>query len=408
MLTDPFRAYPAASKNRCGAYAGCYSVIIGNRGETSMMRGTICGASIALAAAAWLSGANATAESSKVEAKQHFDAGNALVDNEDYAAATSEFELSVRIYPTKMGLFNLANCYKALNRYGDALEALARLESEFAGKLGTLSRDVSSLKNTIEGMVGRLDVKVDKGGAAIRVDGADVGTSPLAKPLVLSPGDHVIEARLPGFTDASKTVRIAARETLEASFVLVEEPPPVVAPLAPEPPVTAETGTTSPEAQKPVAAVGGSAAPVVVPVETPPPPPPEGRRKGRGLRAGAWASFIVGMTAGLVSIACYGLASTEAEEFANSRRDYRAAVDELESDGPTAATVGDTERAWKEMERARDAAVGGQKLGLGFGIGAGVLVAAATALFLASYYKGESDEAPAAVAVAPGGLAVEF
>jgi len=96
----------------------------------------------------------ALAQSPKIEAKQHFDAGNALVENEDYSAAAAEFEVSVSLYATKMGLFNLANCYKALNRYGDALEALARLEREFAGKLGDLADEVASLKATIEGMVG--------------------------------------------------------------------------------------------------------------------------------------------------------------------------------------------------------------------------------------------------------------
>ena len=201
------------------------------------------GASFAVALAVSLVGAAVSAASSKDEAKQHFDAGNALVENEDYSAAAAEFEVSVGLYATKMGLFNLANCYKALNRYGDALEALARLEREFAGKLGDLADDVASLKSTIEGMVGRLAVKVDKDGAAIRVDGAEIGVSPLGKPLVLAPGDHVIEARLSGYVNASQTVRIMSRETREMSIVLAEEP---VAPPAPSPPPSAEAKPAPP------------------------------------------------------------------------------------------------------------------------------------------------------------------
>ena len=211
---------------------------------------SVRGASFAVALAVSLAGAAAFAASTKEEAKQHFDAGNALVENEDYSAAAAELELSVQLFPTKMGLFNLANCYKALNRYGDALEALARLEREFAGKLGTLSRDVSSLKNTIEGMVGRLAVKVDKDGAAIRVDGAEIGVSPLGKTLVLAPGDHMIEAKLSGYVDASQTVRIVSRETREMSFVLAEEPvappAPVAEPAAPAPPVPGPSPAPAP------------------------------------------------------------------------------------------------------------------------------------------------------------------
>ena len=185
-----------------------------------------------------LAGTAAFAASAKEEAKRHFDVGNAFVENEDYAAATAEFELSVSLFPTKMGLFNLANCYKAINKYGDALEALARLEREFAGKLGDLADDVASLKATVEGMVGRLDVKVDKDGAAIRVDGAEVGKSPLGRALMLASGDHVIEVRLEEYADASQTVRTLSGESREVSLVLEARPTaaPVVAPPVPAKP----------------------------------------------------------------------------------------------------------------------------------------------------------------------------
>jgi hypothetical protein len=362
------------------------------------------GTSIALAVAAWLSGADASAQSPKAEAKQHFDAGNALVDNEDYAAATAEFELSVRIYPTKMGLFNLANCYKALNRYGAALEALARLEREFTGKLGGLAGEVAVLKNTIEGMVGRLDVKVDRDGAAVLVDGAEIGTSPLAAPLVLAPGDHAIEARLEGYTDAAQTVRIAAREKAEASLVLEVKPPPAV---EPPPPAPVEIAPAAPEAKPPAAPAVELAPP---PPAAPPPSPEElkAERLRHVLRALGWTSFQIGVVAGVVSVALYGVASSKADEFADAKSDYDAAVQDLEIHGQTAAIAADASRAWKRLEDSRDVAVTSQKVGLGFGISAGVLVAAATTLFVLSRDKEEKAGAKPAVAAAPGGLAVEF
>ncbi|HUT78038.1 MAG TPA: PEGA domain-containing protein [Polyangia bacterium] len=312
------------------------------------------------------------------------------MDNEDYAAAAAEFELSVRIFPTKMGLFNLANCYKALNRYGDSLDTLVRLEAEFAGNLGGLAGEVATMKNTIEGMVGQLDVNVDRDGATIRVDGAEVGVSPLPKPLVLAPGDHVVEARYPGSADASQTVRIVSREKLEVSFVLEEQPPsgpaPVVALPEPEPPpvplASAETPALSAK--------------------------PEMDRTKRGVRGGAWACFIVGAGAGLASLAWYGLASHDAEEFADARDDYAATVDALETDGPTAEIAADGQRAWSEMESASTDAEQARKFGLGFGIGAGVLVAAATALFVMSRGRQERAEEQVTVTAAPGGFTVEF
>lgn len=214
-----------------------------------MKRSRAHGASIALAMAAALWGAAAAAGSAKEQARQHFDAGNALVENEDYAAAAAEFELSVGLYPTKMGLFNLANAYKALNRYGDALDALARLQREFAGKLEDLAPEVAALQSTIEGMVGRVAVRVDREGAAITVDGAEVGTSPLAKPLVLAPGEHAIGARLSGYLEAVQIVRVAARSKSEASLALVVAP--AVAP--------------APAGGVPIPAAAPAAAPAVPP-----------------------------------------------------------------------------------------------------------------------------------------------
>ncbi|MCK9463084.1 MAG: PEGA domain-containing protein [Proteobacteria bacterium] len=359
--------------------------------------------SVAIGLALSIVAATASAGSAKAEAEQHFKAGNALVENEDYAAAIAEFELSVRLYPTKMGLFNLANAYKAQNRYGDALEALSRLERDFAGKLGGLAVEVQTLKSTIEGMVGRLDVKVDRDGATIVVDGAQVGTSPLAGPLVVAPGDRAVEARLAGFVTASQTVRIAARGRTEVAFALEEEaaPPPAIAPVPAEgPPAAAETA--------PAAPASAEAAPAPQPAPPEPPALPKRSPRQRAFRGGAWASFIVGVASGLASGAIYGVAATMKDDFKDARDDYNAAVEDLESDGPSVAIAADGQRAWSDMEDAREAGMKCQKAGLGFAIGAGVLVAAATALFLADHYKEESAEETIALTAAPGGVALEF
>ena len=54
----------------------------------------------------------------KEEAKQLFDAGLKLMHLDDFSGASANFERSVALYPTQNSLFNLANCYKALQRYG--------------------------------------------------------------------------------------------------------------------------------------------------------------------------------------------------------------------------------------------------------------------------------------------------
>jgi hypothetical protein len=53
---------------------------------------------------------------------------------------------------------------------------------------------------------GRLRVLVSEEGAEIAVDGEVVGTSPLADPLLLAPGDHELAVRMDGFATRSQTV----------------------------------------------------------------------------------------------------------------------------------------------------------------------------------------------------------
>jgi hypothetical protein len=54
---------------------------------------------------------------------------------DDFGGATADFERSVGLYPTQNSLFNLANCYKAVRRYTDALDVLARLRRQFGDRL---------------------------------------------------------------------------------------------------------------------------------------------------------------------------------------------------------------------------------------------------------------------------------
>jgi hypothetical protein len=167
----------------------------------------------------------------KAEAKKHFEAGITLLKAEDFEGAATAFETSVRLFPTKTSLFNLANCYKALRRYGESLEVLRRLETEFTGRLGEeMAAEATAMREALEGVVGRLEVAATPAGASIRVDGRDAGRSPLKAPLVLGPGEHEIEAAMDGYLPQKRTVRVEPRSKAVVSFELqkpvAEEPAP--------------------------------------------------------------------------------------------------------------------------------------------------------------------------------------
>jgi hypothetical protein len=147
----------------------------------------------------------------KEEAKQLFDAGLKLMHLDDFAGASANFERSVALYPTQNSLFNLANCYKALQRYGEAIAAIERLRREFSGKLKPEIKDaVERQQQEINSLVARLTLQTVPADATIRIDGKDMGTGPTLGPLLLGPGEHEIEAARSGYRSQRRSVKLVS------------------------------------------------------------------------------------------------------------------------------------------------------------------------------------------------------
>lgn len=149
----------------------------------------------------------------KAEARRHFENGLALSSDEikDYAGAVVEFEVSVKLYPTMAGLFNLALCYKRLSRYGEALQALRRLQQEFTDSMDDdLHLEVAREVEAIQRITAELVLEVEPPGARIRLDGDSVGFAPLAEPLVLGPREYLIEVEKPGYESEERKLRLVS------------------------------------------------------------------------------------------------------------------------------------------------------------------------------------------------------
>lgn len=83
--------------------------------------------------------------------------------------------------------------------------------------------------------VGALRIKAAVPGAAVLVDGAPQGEAPLADDVFVDPGEHVIEARLPGFTGSPRRVTVDRGGSVEVDLPLA--PVPQKASPPPPPPV---------------------------------------------------------------------------------------------------------------------------------------------------------------------------
>ena len=254
------------------------------------------GALAALLALATLLSPPGAAAGDKAESRQHFESGLALLEAEDYGAAAAEFEVSADLYPTRNGLFNLANCYKALHRYGEALEAIARLREEFAGRLDERwKKEIAAFERTLEAMVGRLAIEVDRAGAGIEVDGEPVGESPLEEPLALAPGSHEIAVELEGFAAQRREVRLVSGRRLEESFALEPEGPAA-------PPAAAEAPREEREPPEPLA-----------------PEPETEDEESSATAIWGWVALGSGLAAGVASGVFYGMAGGERRRLRRGR-----------------------------------------------------------------------------------------
>ena len=146
-------------------------------------------------------------------AQKHYANGLAFIESEDFASAASEFKASVNLFPTKEGYFNMANCYKAIDQYAEALDAIVKLRIDFGKELTRKwKKDIDDFEASVRALVANLTINVNVEGAAILVDGLMISTSPMKEPLMLAVGEHEISVSMPGYETEARTVKLRCIE----------------------------------------------------------------------------------------------------------------------------------------------------------------------------------------------------
>jgi hypothetical protein len=399
----------------------------------------------ALCVAVLMACASRTAVASdKEEAKQLFDAGLKLMHLDDFAGASANFERSVALYPTQNSLFNLANCYKALQRYGDALVVIERLKRDFADKLKPeIKEAVEREQQDIQSLVARLTLRTVPADVTIKIDGKDVGQGPTLGPLLLGPGEHEIEAARPGHRSERRTVKLVSGKDRSEEFVLEVERGQVVvlvnlagasvyvdgqqvgtAPLtealslAPGRHALIVRAADHEESERDFEVQAGakqvldivlSAKPAPMPVAgtaaTPSTPESEmslsarasgtPKSKSSTLTVVTWTSLAGAVVAGVVAGTFLIVRNSEYNDFQKYNALYPNATN------PTDRSNDDSKRRadLSDMNRSKWIAVG-------FGIGAGALAATALVTYLLN--SGGENKSNATVSLSPFGLGVKF
>jgi len=180
----------------------------------------------------------------KDEAAKHFRAGVALQKGEDFNGAIAAFQVSLRLYPSRAALFNLANCLRAVHRYDEAIEAHEKLLRDYGSELDEPMRSAAQTQlQELHNLAGSLDVQVDPPDAEIWLDGRQLGRAPLPRPVFVSPGEHDLQLRREGYEPASVRVEVQSRAQVSRQIHLERSktspppaPPAPVSATAPSPP----------------------------------------------------------------------------------------------------------------------------------------------------------------------------
>jgi hypothetical protein len=155
----------------------------------------------------------------KAEARERFDTGLHLFEKGENAGALAEFKRAYQLIPNPVVIYNMGLVYAAMNRPVDAVDALA----QFLGDPGSAGleqkKHAEEVKAEQEKRIAQLVVLTDHP-ATVEVDGVEVGHTPLAKPIRVGSGSHVVAVEAAGFLGSRREVTLAGQltETISMSM----------------------------------------------------------------------------------------------------------------------------------------------------------------------------------------------
>jgi len=371
----------------------------------------------------------------KEEAKQLFESGLKLMRVDDFAGASATFERSIALYPTQNSLFNLANCYRAMQRYGEALATIERLKRDFADKLKPeIKASVDRQQIEIQLLVAPLTLETDPADTTVTIDGKPVGAGPKLGPLLLEPGEHTIEAARPDHRSQRRTVKLEPGLSRNEKFVLEIETGNILVRATPEGAAVFLDGKqigTTPLATPVSLAVGkhvlalhasdredferaidvrpsdrqildivlaAKSPPIVAPGPPPPLPAPAillattepSTPKSRTLKFVTWSSLAGAVAAAAVTGTYLVILTGQHSDF-QKYNDLYAQYGRPQDDTKRRATLDDMHRS--------------SSIAIVCGIGAGALAAAALVTYLVD---SGSKSGEGSIALSPTGIGVRF
>jgi hypothetical protein len=167
-----------------------------------------------------------TEESLAGPAKEAYRTAMSLVAARDFASALAKFNEAFDRSGDPRMLYDMAVCAKNLGRYARTQRLLKEYVREAGAGLGAQDRMmVDAALAALRPLVGTLRFEVSHDGAAVFVDGEQVGAAPLGAPVPVDVGKHSIAVSKAGFVRFESSVDVIGGRDIEITATLVPRPP---------------------------------------------------------------------------------------------------------------------------------------------------------------------------------------
>lgn len=169
-----------------------------------------------------------------MEADARFKHGVALFNEKNFVAAMVEFQRAYAVDPKYQVLYNIAECYFAMQDYANALKSYQKYLADGGTKISPKRRkDVEAQIDTLLRRVATLTITTSEPGAAVTVDDVAVGTTPFAA-ITVSAGRRKITATLAGRVPVTQVVELAGGDQRTLELLIPAAPGPNLPPPPPK------------------------------------------------------------------------------------------------------------------------------------------------------------------------------
>jgi tetratricopeptide (TPR) repeat protein len=312
-----------------------------------MVRAAAC----SLLIVALLAGTSRADDDPRESAATHYARGIELADQGLYEAALEQFNAAYAASPNFAVLYNIGEAQMALGRPLEAIEALTKYLRDGADQVPLSRREqVQAQIGLLEARLAELTVNTNRQGAAIRVDGRDVGRTPLFQPIRLAAGAHTVTASLPNGEQITRDVPLkeSERQTVLLTFT---------GPLPARPAGVADEASSSESS-------------LLLSVPASPPPEPWYYR-GKTMRRMAYVLAGVGVLSGGAALGVY---LSKREQYSDWQAGGAALKNDTLGSAAYMAQATSTNALVSSLENANAAIIG-------LSIASGALIAGSATLF---------------------------